>query len=68
MIEKKPRGSKLMMANGKKPMLLWFTPEQHAALRAAAFTNGVPMTRYVMRAALAALSNFQDGTLRSSHD
>lgn len=59
---RKPRkplsGSARQRAKGLQPILLWVTPEQHAALKAVAAKSGIKaVTGFVLAAALEKASN-----------
>jgi len=50
--KKPPSTSARMKAKGYKPVLLWVSKEQHAALRAAATRHGFKaMTEFILSAA-----------------
>lgn len=44
---KKKTGSARMIENGKKPVLIWLTPDEHGMIRDAAFREGRALANYV---------------------
>ena len=53
MARKKPSGGASMVAAGKQPVQLWFTPEKLARLRCAAGIDGRPSTQFLIHYGLA---------------
>lgn len=51
---KQPSGSKKMYLLGKKPQLLWYTPEQYALIKAAAAADGRSMANFALHATVKA--------------
>lgn len=53
-MRKQKSGSAKMYELGKKPSLLWYTPEDFALVKAAAKADRRPMTQFAIVATLAA--------------
>jgi len=56
MVKKKKQksGGSRMMALGKKPIMLWVTPDEHARIKWAAEIDRRPMTQFILHEALIA--------------
>jgi hypothetical protein len=51
----KTTGAQRMTELGKKPVQLWFSPSDHAAILNASIRDGRPMTQFIQRCVLACL-------------
>jgi len=50
--KRKPQGSSGMTAKGLKPVQLWLTPDEHAAIKDAARYARRPMTQFILATVL----------------